>query len=239
MKNKTPAFARKLLSLLPDGIGTVAGAIFDAVDDDIEETNLKKALVLEPDGVHLNAANLIIPWDMVRLVIDANEYHVGPRLPSLLVVFVGGFNAGADAYSNYCADGWEEAYANASSKVDDLDEKVLREAAKEADIDTLKVEWARRKVSFNIALGVCKNAADGNAVSDEITYGFAKPVATAIAFGNVYAGLAKRTRRQIVAPEEVKAVLSFWLDACKIACSGDEEDHYIVTLKKLIHKLER
>lgn len=44
MKNKTPAFARKLLSLLPDGIGTVAGAIFDAVDDDIEETNLKKAL---------------------------------------------------------------------------------------------------------------------------------------------------------------------------------------------------
>lgn len=196
-------------------------------EDGSGTTASSAAIVFALDGVRLTESNMTIPWKDVyniKLEEDSNTF---------CVIFVGGLVAFSDDYDH--EDGLDRIYPDATAQDDDMEEEAMREAIEEPDgCEVLKAEWERRLVSARIVIDAFDNA------SPEKTYyscGYSVP--SAIDFGKVYVDLADGMRRQIADPEQVEAVLGYWLSIREGIEQKDKEvREQIRELKALIAELK-
>ncbi len=185
------------------------------------------AIVFAPDGVHLTESNMTIPWKyVVRIGHDEDS-------DTFCVRFVGELLALSENYDH--EDGLDRIYPDETAQDDDMEEEAMREAIEKPDgCEVLKAERERRLVSASIAIGAFDNA------SPEKTYyscGYSVP--SAIDFGKVYVDLADGMRRQIADPEQVEAVLGYWLAIREGIEQKDKEVRkQIRELKALIAELK-
>lgn len=210
--------------------GGAIGAWLGKNKDEAEvpgETTPSAAIVCAPDGVRLTESNMTIPWKDVYL-LDLDEDN-----DTLRVLFVGGLVAFSEDYDH--EDGLDRIYPDEAAEDDDMEEEAMREAIEEPDgCEVLKAEWERRLTSVRIAIGAFDNASPENTYYDS-----SYSVPSAIDFGKVYVDLADGMRRQIADPEQVEAVLGYWLAIKEGIETKDKDDRkQIRELKALIAELK-
>ena len=233
MKKKTAALIGAIagapFGLVGAGVGSAIGAwLGEREDEDSSfQSNDEAAIVLAPAGVHLNESNMTIPWDKVYSVeLDEDDDTVN-------VFFVGGLLVFSEDYD--FEDGWDKFYPDATPEEDDMDEDALREAITDPNgINILKEEWERRLTSAQISVGAFEDASP-----EQTIYNCGTSVPTAIDFGKVYVDLSDGMKRQIANPEQVKAVLEYWLSIREGIEEKDKETRgQIKELKALIAELD-
>lgn len=233
MKKKTAALIGAIagapFGLVGAGVGSAIGAwLGESEDEDSSsQSNDEAAIVLAPAGVHLNESNQTIPWDKVYLVKRDEDND------TINVVFIGGLLVFSEDYD--FEDGWDKFYPDTTPEEDDMDEDALREAIADPNgIDILKEEWERRLTSAQISVGAFEDASP-----EKTIYSCCFSVPTAIDFGKVYVDLSDGMKRQIADPEQVKAVLEYWLSIREGIEEKDKETRgQIKELTALIAELD-
>lgn len=172
------------------------------------------AIVLAPDGVHLNELAMIIPWNKVYDIQKDENANL------IKIMFVGCLEAIASDADYDVEDEWDKAFVDAPPDEFDMDEDELRETVTKPDgINILKTEWERRLTSAIVAHKVLETSLE------RTRFDCGASIGSAIEFGKVYVNLPDSMKQQIYDPEEVKFVLEFWLDLAKALEDENGENH--------------